>query len=204
MKLVLCHWLNFRKYLYTGNVFGMGRINNIPNKFARSQEHYSWTCKILRLYTICAHKFYHPPPPKFCRSATAPPTNNFSLLIITLKYFSINRWGYSLWVSLNYKVLWFTVPACKWENWNFIISHLPHCRSPIFNHVLLCKLLCHIPKAIIFIKIGLKLSYFLQKNTKSLSAVGSAFRLPFVMHLSYTCLLNTSPKLWHLRFLTLV
>ena len=28
-----------KNILYTGNVFGMGRIKIIPNKFARGQEH---------------------------------------------------------------------------------------------------------------------------------------------------------------------
>ena len=38
MKLVLCHWLIKKNMIYTGNVFGMGRIKNIPYKFARGQE----------------------------------------------------------------------------------------------------------------------------------------------------------------------
>ena len=39
MKLVLCHWLIKKKKIYAGNVFGMGRIKDISNKFARGQEH---------------------------------------------------------------------------------------------------------------------------------------------------------------------
>ena len=43
-----------------------------------------------------------------------------------------------------------------------------------YNHFLHYQFLCYVVIALIFIKIGLKLSYFCQKNTKFSSAWGSA------------------------------
>ena len=65
------------------------------------------------------------------------------------------------------------LPACKQENYNVIISHLPH--SPIMQSVKSCcaaNFLCHVLKALFFIKIVLKLSYFCKKM-KNFQALGA-------------------------------
>ena len=63
-------------------------------------------------------------------------------------------------------------------NYNVIISHLPH--RPIMQSVKSCcaaNFLRHVSKALFFIKIVLKLSYFSKKNAKFSSAGGSAPRI---------------------------
>ena len=60
---------------------------------------------------------------------------------------------------------WFCdLPACKLEDWNVTISHRPH--SLFMQTVwsgLHYQFLCHVLKALFFIKIALKLSYFWKK-----------------------------------------
>ena len=68
----------------------------------------------------------------------------------------------------------YDLPACKQENYNAIISHLPH--SPLMQSVKSCfaaNFLCHVLKALFFIKIVLKLSYFCKKmqNFRALGAL---------------------------------
>ena len=61
----------------------------------------------------------------------------------------------------------YDLPACKHENYNVILSHLPHC--PLMQSVKSCctaNFLCHVLKALFFIKIVLKLSYFCKKMQK--------------------------------------
>ena len=73
----------------------------------------------------------------------------------------------------------YDLPACKQENYNVIISHFPH--SPLMQSVKSCcaaKFLHHVLKALFFIKIALKLSYFCKKNAKFSSAGGHAPRPP--------------------------
>ena len=56
--------------IYTGNVFGMGRIKNIPNKFARGQDINHKHPKFWDYPQFVLKNFIIPPPPKFSRSAT--------------------------------------------------------------------------------------------------------------------------------------
>ena len=74
--------------------------------------------------------------------------------------------------------LWFyDLPAYKIKNWNITISHRPH---SLFMQTIWSGLhyqfLCHVLKALFFIKIALNLSYFSKKYAKFSSAGGSAPR----------------------------
>ena len=85
-------------------------------------------------------------------------------------------------VSLNYKILWFTILACNYKSTEILLLATPHiaiahlCNQ--FNHVF--ALLTSMPhfKRINIIRIGLKLSYFCKKKKIFFWALGAPFKTP--------------------------